>query len=173
MPESEGTENLQEIIQGLIRLMLLPADEVHLPVKLNRPFACRGPVLATPPDHGTLFVCYIHHFPIKDLLVQTAWDHGTYDYLDGSVRVLPDLSRPTLQRRAMLHPLLEMLRKAGVEYQWGCPFHLIVRKGNGTFFLRHPLDLPELFKFFNIPPLPVLNWLIPFPAYPRQMEKRN
>lgn len=98
---------------------------------------------ATPRD----IVCRIHHYSLKDLLSQRAWKHGPYDHMGCSTAMLPDLSRSTLQHLALLRPLLDKLKNAGVAYRWGFPFHLIVRRGEGSFFLRHPMDLLDLFAF--------------------------
>lgn len=77
------------------------------------------------------------------------------------MKILPDLSRATLQRRAMLRPLLHNIRKLGGTYRWGYPIALIVRKGSSSFVLQHPADLPELFSFLEIETFAIPNWLQP------------
>lgn len=128
MPEVDGPENLFDILQGLFRLLLNMGDEVTGPIKLDRANRVMHPRTL---DMSILrdIVCKIHHFQVKDLLSQKAWDHGPYEYRAGSITVLPDLSRATLQCRTLIWPLLENFKQALIPYRWGFPFHLIVRKG--------------------------------------------
>lgn len=78
------------------------------------------------------------------------------------ITVLPDLSRATLQRHAILRPLLGAIKAAGLTYRWGYPFHLVVRKGNTSFAVYDKEDLPSLFEYAGMDPLEVPNWLAPF-----------
>lgn len=97
-------------------MMLQQGDEVDMPVKLDRaaqvlqPRSLQCPLVWTD-------LCKIHHYPVKDLLSQRAWDHGPYNYKGGSITLLPDLSRATLQRRALLRPLVDQLKQAGIAYR--------------------------------------------------------
>lgn len=74
--------------------------------------------------------------------------------------ILLDISGSTLRRRAMMRPLLDLIKSLGGSYRWGAPFHMVARKEDGsTFLLRHPTELPELFNFLGTPPIDVPNWL--------------
>lgn len=106
----EGPENFPEILQGLFRLILTPTDGAVMLVKLDRANCLIRPRSldpATPQD----IVCRIDHYPINDLLSQRALDHCPYDYMGGSINVLPDLSHATLQLTALPYPLLDLLKK--------------------------------------------------------------
>lgn len=100
-------------------------------------------------------------------MIQKAWQAGTIHYEGMDVKILPDLSRATLQRRTLLRPLLDALRAQGNTYCWGYPFHLLICRGDNTFALYGPEDLPRLFKFLDMAPIDIPNWManIPPPAH--------
>lgn len=100
-------------------------------------------------------------------------DAGTLQFQGAEIKILPDLSRATLQRRAVLRPLLNVIRSKGCTYRWGYPFHLIVRKGAQSFALQHVEDIPQLFEFLETDPIAVSDWLAPVPLPPPQQRQRR
>lgn len=156
--EVKGPENLHTTLQALFQQMLAPMDGANYPVRLDRVYRITGSRM-TDSTQPRDIVCQLHHFHVKDMLSQKAWQDGPFNFQGGTVTILPDLSRPTLQRRAMLRPLLDLLRTKGCMYRWGFPFHLIVHSENLVFTLRHTRDLPALFEFLDTPSIEVPNWL--------------
>lgn len=53
-------------------------------------------------------ICRVHHYSHKELILLKAWETGDIDFDEASLWILPDLSRMTLQRRALLKPVLEI-----------------------------------------------------------------
>lgn len=82
------------------------------------------------------------------------------------MRILPDLSRATLKRRAMLHPVLDLAKQRGLTYRWGYPLAVTFRKDISAFTLQTAADLLAIFRFREAEPIPVPDWLqiIPRPA---------
>lgn len=59
----------------------------------------------------------------------------------------------------MLKPLLESLRSTQLQYRWGFPLQLTVRKAGASYTLRRHSDLPELFNFLGMEEIPLQDWL--------------
>lgn len=51
----------------------------------------------------------LHHYAQREASVCKAWSLGSVRFEEAEVKVLPDYSRATLQRRSILRPLLEIL----------------------------------------------------------------
>lgn len=58
----------------------------------------------------------LHRYSHKDLILCRAWEVGDINFDRAKVKILPDLSKATLQRRALLCPLLDKLRQLGFTY---------------------------------------------------------
>ena len=71
-------------------------------------------------------------------------------YEGSRIQILPDLSRATLQRRAMLRLVLDKIKQAGGTYRWGYPIAVIIKRNTQTFHLQQPRELPEMFKFMEM-----------------------
>lgn len=139
------------------------------PVKIDRVHRSSGPKwkdLSHPRD----IICRLHHYSIKDAVIQRAWQAGTIRYEGTDIKILPDLSRAALQRRTLLQPLLDPLRAQGNTYRWGYPFHLLVHRGDATFTLYGPEDLPHLFEFLDMAPIEVPNWMTQIPPPARRFR---
>ena len=87
------------------------------------------------------------------------------------IQILPDLSRATLQRRAMLRTVLDRVKQAGGTYRWGYPIAVIIKRNSQTFHLQQPLELPEMFKFMDIEEIEIPNWLQHLPGISRGIAK--
>lgn len=81
------------------------------------------------------------------------------DFDGATVKILPDLSRATLHRRALLRPVLNMARQLGATYRWGFPLSVTFRREQRSPTLCMPGDLPAFFLFMDLKPIPVPNWL--------------
>lgn len=111
-----------------------------------------------------------HRYTHKELISRKAWEVGDIE-LDGAmVKMLPDLFQATLQRRAMLHPLLDKIKSLGESYRWGYPISLSVKKNSLAFTLRHPGELPDLFHFLGMEAIGIPNWLQALPGHSRNKE---
>lgn len=124
---------------------------------LNKVHRALGP-RSTDPNRPLDVVCQLHRYPQKELIIRKAWERGGVDFDDAPIRILTDLSRMTLQRRACLHPILDLAREQGAMYRWGYPLAVAFRKASASFTLCMPADLPELFTFLDVEPIQVPNW---------------
>lgn len=104
-------------------------------------------------------MCRLHRYLQKEAILRCAWDHGDVDRDGAQVRILPDLSRATLKRRAMLRPLLDLAKQKGFTYRWGYPLSVTFRNEASAFTLQTTADLPALFRFLDADPIPVPDWL--------------
>lgn len=42
-------------------------------------------------------ICTIHHYNQKETIIHKAWETGAVDFAGATVKILPDLSKATLQ----------------------------------------------------------------------------
>lgn len=104
IPEALDQENLQDMVKSIFENIL--KDAMPLNLELDRVHRALGPKskdINRPRD----VVCRLHYFAHREAILRKAWETGTIDFKGGQVKILPDLSRATLQRRTLLRPLLE------------------------------------------------------------------
>lgn len=162
IPEATGPEDLAETATAIFRMLMadpppnLEIDRIHRTL---------GPK-STDPARPRDVLCRLRKYAQKETLLRNAWDQGEIEFDGAHIQILPDLSRATLQRRAMLKPVLEVARRRGCTYRWGYPLAVTFRTEQASFTLRTPADLPALFAFMEAEPIPVPNWLqrIPRPT---------
>lgn len=183
LPEATGAEDLAATVTAIFQ-EILGASPPSL--ELDRVHRALGPK-SNDPDRPRDVLCRIHHYNQKELILRKAWEHGTVEFDGATIKVLPDLSRATLQRRAMLRPVLDLARRQDCTYRWGYPLAVIFRKTSASFTLRTLADLPALFAFLGVEPIQVPNWLTILPCtsgrsgssahqtyqLPRQMRSRR
>lgn len=156
LPEATGMEDLSETAAAIFRKVAGNS----LPTSLEFEWIHRalGPRSTDP--NRPLDVCRIHHYTHKENILRRAWEVGDVDFDGASVKTLPDLSRETLQRRALLHPVLDLARQLGITYRLGFPLSAMFKKDQWSFTLHTPGDLPALFTFMETDPISVPNWLL-------------
>lgn len=103
-------------------------------------------------------ICHLHRYVYKEDIVRKAWRMETIDFNGANIKILLDLSKPTLQHQGLLRPLLDRLWQLGHTYRWRFPFASTTWKVTSSFIINRQADLPELFAFLEIPPFPVLDW---------------
>lgn len=133
-------------------------------VELERIHRALGP-RPTDPVRPRNVICRLHHYAHKELIACKAWEAGEQDFDGATIKVLPDLSRATLQRRAMLRPLLDLARWMDASYCWGYPLSVTFRKDQKFSTFRVPESLLALFIFLGAAPIPLPNWLVLLPRY--------
>lgn len=109
-------------------------------------------------------ICRLHRYVQKELIMKAAWQKGTVDFAEVAIYIYPDISWATLMWRAMLKPLLASLRSAQLQYRWGFPLQLTIRKEGSSYTLRRHTDLPDLFEFLGMEAIPLQDWLCPLPG---------
>lgn len=161
LPEATGPADLADTVADIFRRVA--GDQIQGRMEFDRIHRALGP---RPRD----VICRLHHYAHKDIIARKAW--ATQDLeLDGAaLTILPDISRATLQRRALLKPLLEVARGHNATYRWGFPLSVTFRKNQRSFVLRTPDALPALFEFLSAEPIEVPDWLS---FIPRSQGRRN
>uniref|UniRef100_A0A8C5PAB4 Uncharacterized protein n=1 Tax=Leptobrachium leishanense TaxID=445787 RepID=A0A8C5PAB4_9ANUR len=155
VPESEDTEDIPLTLRTLFNALLeRPPDRALRP---------RGAPSAPPRD----IICRIHHFPLKEEIMQAARKKRSITHDGHAVEVYQDLSRFTLQARRHLKPITDVLRDRDIRYRWGYPFALTVRRDNQLMSIMEPGDVPEFICALDLPQVEVTNWhggdLLDFP----------
>lgn len=159
IPEATGSEDLAETVTAIFhRLLETPPPTLEID-RVHRTLGPRSADPARPRD----VLCRLHRYAQKETILRKAWENGDIDFDGAHVQILPDISRATLQRRAMLKPALEAARSRGCTYRWGYPLAVIVRSDDSSFTLRSPADLPAFFTFLGSDPVQVPNWLMKIP----------
>lgn len=159
IPEAMGQEDLAAMAAAIFRDLL---DDPPPNLEIDRIHRTLGPK-STDPARPRDVLCRLHCYTQKETLLRKAWDKGDVEFDGAHIQILLDLSRATLQRRAMLKPLLELARSKGCTYRWGYPLAVIFRTDRASFTLRTPADLPALFDFLEAEPIQVPNWLLRIP----------
>lgn len=115
-------------------------------VEIDRIHRALGPRLSDP-ARPRYVICRLHHYIYKETIICGAWEAGEIDFDGATLKILPDVSRDTLLRRAKLRPLLELARRLGFTYNWEHPLSVTFKKEQRSFSLRTPESLPDLFFF--------------------------
>lgn len=160
LPEATGPEDLEDTAVAIFRS--LPGTDLPEHVEIDRIHCALGPK-PTDPLRPRDVICRIHHYIQKEQILRKAWAAEDPEIDGATVKILPDLSRATLQRRAILKPLLDLARRKGATYRWGYPFSVTFRKDQRSFTLRKPDALPALLAFLDAEPIDVPDWLGPLP----------
>lgn len=156
LPEATGTENLSETVATIFHK--ISGGAIPTPLEFNSVHRALGPRPADPGRPRDI-ICRLHHYTHKETILHQAWEAGVIDFDGSSVKILPDLSKVTLQHRAMLQPLLDLACRLGLTYRGGYPLSVTFRKDQRSFTLRAPADLPALFTFMEMEPISIPNWL--------------
>lgn len=91
---------------------------------------------STDPARPRDVLCRLHRYAQKETLLRKAWDRGDIEFDGAHIQILLDLSRATLQRRAMLKAVLEVARRQEYTYRWGYPLAVSFRSERASFTLR-------------------------------------
>lgn len=156
LPEATGPSDLLATATDIFKRVA----GAHLPeqIEVDRIHRALGP-RSTDPNRPRDVICRLHHYIHKEAIARGAWESGELEFDGASIKILPDISRPTLIRRAMLKPLLDLARRCNATYRWGFPLSVTFHREQRSFLLRSPENLPALFDFLDTEPIPVPNWL--------------
>uniref|UniRef100_A0A8C5PC04 Transposase n=1 Tax=Leptobrachium leishanense TaxID=445787 RepID=A0A8C5PC04_9ANUR len=172
VPESEDAEDIPLTLRTLFNALLeRPPDTPILLDRAHRALRPRGAPSAPPRD----IICRIHHFPLKEEIMQAARKKRSITHDGHAVEVYQDLSRFTLQARRHLKPITDVLRDRDIRYRWGYPFALTVRRDNQLMSIMEPGDVPEFIRALELPQVEIANWhggdLLDFPPPKPQRQK--
>lgn len=155
IPEPADMEDVGAKVTDIFRVVL---EDPEAQIVLDRAHRALGPRPAEQ-DKPRDVICRLHRYGQKEDILRRAWDLGDIEVDGAQVRIMPDLSRATLRRRAMLRPILDLARQTGHTYCWGYPLAVTFRKDNTAFSLQSAADLPALFRFLGTEPIQVPDWL--------------
>lgn len=155
IPETTSQDSLGDTVREIFRTVL---GEPTLEIELDRVHRALGP-RSDDPTRPRDVVCRLHRYTIKENILRRAWEHGDVELEGTRTKILPDLSRATLKRRALLRPLLDLAKQKGLTYRWGYPLSVLFRGATGSFSLQRSDDLPALFRFMEAEPVQVPDWL--------------
>lgn len=159
IPETTGSEDLSASVTAIFQKLLGTAPPL---LELDRVHRTLGPKPSNP-ERPRDVLCRLHRYTQKELILRKAWDHGEVECEGAMIKILPDLSRATLQRRALLRPALELAKRQGCTYRWGYPLAVTFRRETTSFTLRTP-ELPAFFEFLAAEPISVPDWLAFVPS---------
>lgn len=92
-------------------------------------------------------ICQFHHYIHKEAILRKSWEVGDLEFNGAPNKILPDLSRATLQCQALLRPLLELASGLNVTYRWGVHLSDTFRKNQQSFPLCVPESLPAILNW--------------------------
>lgn len=167
LPEATGPADLADTVADIFRRVA--GDQIQGRLEFDRIHRALGP-RSEDPARPQDVICRLHHYAHKDIIARKAWETQDLELDGAALTILPDISRATLQRRALLKPLLDLARRHNATYRWGFPLSVTFRKDQRSFTLRSPDSLPALFDFLTAEPIDVPNWL---GFIPRFQSRRN
>lgn len=132
LPEATGPKDLADTATAIFRG--LPGDPLPLGLDNYRIHRALGP-RSQDPNRPRDVKCRLH-YSHKESIARKAWEAGVVDFDGAAVKILPDVPRATLQRRATLRPVLELARRHDATYRWGYPLSVLFRRGHRSFTLR-------------------------------------
>lgn len=162
LPEATGTEDLSATATAIFRE--IASTDFPATLSFDRIHRALGPK-STDPNRPRDVICRIHQYTHKEIILRKAWEMRDVEFDGANLQIMPDLSRATLQRRAMLKPVLELAQHAGITYRWGYPISVTFKKRSQFFTLRSPMELPALFDFLETDPVTVPDWLQLLPRF--------
>lgn len=120
----------------------------------------RGPSRFTTRD----VICCLQSFEIKTEILAATRLKSPIRYKDAELQIFGDFSKRTSDRRRMLRPITEELRKHGLKYKWGFPLSIMVMKDGNYHTLEDgdPIE-PFLIKI-GLDPLSIEGWTYDVPV---------
>lgn len=123
------TALFQELQPG-IPVERLEMDRVH---RALAPKKTDGP----PRD----IIAKFHYYRTKELLLNAARHKNTLQFQAYNYQLFTDLSQLTINKRRALKPLLQILQRNNIIYQWGFPFSVRFSYQNHKYTCRSAMDL--------------------------------
>lgn len=137
IPETIGPEGLEATVIALFHKVLKTPP---LSLELDRVHRIPGP-RSSDLDRPRDVLCRLYSYQQKEIILRKAWEHGDAEIEGRSVKILPDISRATLQRRAILRPILDLAKRHDCTYRWGYPLTFTFRKAQASLFYVPPWTL--------------------------------
>uniref|UniRef100_A0A8C5M280 L1 transposable element RRM domain-containing protein n=1 Tax=Leptobrachium leishanense TaxID=445787 RepID=A0A8C5M280_9ANUR len=155
-PESdESPENLVELLRHLFNDLLHRPEDAKIKFdRAHRALKPRGATTDQPRD----IICRLHDFVVKEEILRAARKTATIKVDGCSVALYQDVSWITLQARRLLRPITAALREREIRYRWGFPLALHAQKGNTTYSIITPADVPGFLMAFGLPETDVADW---------------
>ncbi|VEL16763.1 unnamed protein product [Protopolystoma xenopodis] len=111
-------------------------------------------------------LCALHNFTEKEEIISKAREINNITYEDSKILIFQDISWKTLSKRRNLKPLTDAIKEKGLQFKWGFPFHISVRKEGQWMVLKSPKDTEEFCKKLGIEKPPLPGWdVIPTPDF--------
>lgn len=107
IPEDTEVVILGDTVRDIFCTVLVDQEATIEP---DRVHTALGPRPANPSRPRDV-VCRFHRYLQKENVLCRAWEHGDVATKGTHVRILPDLSRATLKRSAMLRPVLDFAKQ--------------------------------------------------------------
>ncbi|CAH2297448.1 Hypothetical predicted protein [Pelobates cultripes] len=157
LPETqEGeTEDIILLLTGLFNKILgRPLDTV---IKFDRTHRAIRP-RALSQDTTRDIICKIHHFPLKEAILQKARRLRNIKHGDHQVLIFQDLTQSTLIARRALQPITAALSDMNIRYRWVYPFALVVTQQGTTYSISTPTDVQAFQQALKLPKDTVEDW---------------
>ncbi|CAH2329469.1 Hypothetical predicted protein [Pelobates cultripes] len=153
--EEGETEDIILLLTGLFNKILgRPLDTV---IKFDRAHRALRP-RALPQDKPRDIICKIHHFPLKEAILQKAKHVREIKHDDHKVLIFQDLAQSTLIARRALRPITTALSDMNIRYRWAYPFALVVTEQGTTYSISTPAEVQAFQQALKLPKTAVEDW---------------
>lgn len=99
LPEATGPEDLRDTVDAIFCWVLdsVPPESLELDL-VHRALSPSS----TDPNMPCNIICCLHRYTHKEDILRKAWTMETIDFDGATIKILPDLSKATLQRQALV-----------------------------------------------------------------------
>lgn len=118
IPEDAGQESLQSIVVTICQQLAI--SEAPQDLEFDRMHRALGP-RSTDPKRPRDVICRMYHYSHRESILRKAWEVGDSDFKGSPIKILADLSRATLQRRALLRRYWIRSGRRGIHIDGGSP----------------------------------------------------
>ncbi|CAH2327899.1 Hypothetical predicted protein [Pelobates cultripes] len=152
IPEEVKQPDLHAFLIGYFKELApdLPAEVLLL----DRYHRVQKPTFL-PQDTPRDVLTHLHYFLVKEALLQATRGGRDLPQKYKHIKLFTDLSAATLQKRKEFKDVTEALRQNNVQYRWGYPIRLLIRRNGTVTTANTPEEGRRLLRTWNIPVNPV------------------
>ncbi|CAH2325024.1 Hypothetical predicted protein [Pelobates cultripes] len=113
---------------------------------------------ALPNEKPRDVICRLHHYPLKETILQKAKQLREIIHTDHKILIFQDLAQSTLIARSALRPDTSALTERNIRFRWSFPFALLVNRQGTTHTISTPADVLTFQQALGLPTEPVEDW---------------
>ena len=155
LPEKGPTEKLEETLEKLFNPLLGKATTDK--IEFERIHRLRKPT-NLPKEKTRDVIARFHKYETRAQIWEKMRSRPELKYDGEDIQIFPDLAKETINRKRILRPMVEILKKKDIQYFWNFPAGLGVRRDGRTVLLRYPEETKDFCEAVKIPLIDIPGW---------------